>query len=82
MAVAQPASPQRAPGEPYALQPWLLAGAAILVALAAIRWLRGRRVAVAEPLADDFDAMLDAARSRALDDPRVTADVIKLWMRT
>jgi flagellar biosynthesis/type III secretory pathway M-ring protein FliF/YscJ len=84
VAPAQPASPPRAPSpdKPYALQPWLLAGAAILVALVAIRWLRGRRVAVAEPLADDFDAMLDAARSRALDDPRVTADVIKLWMRT
>jgi flagellar M-ring protein FliF len=30
---------------------------------------------------DDFDAELDAARSQTLADPRVTADVIKLWMR-
>jgi flagellar M-ring protein FliF len=29
----------------------------------------------------DFDAELDATRSRVLADPRVTADVIKLWMR-
>jgi hypothetical protein len=29
----------------------------------------------------DFDAELDAVRDRVLADPRVTADVIKLWMR-
>jgi flagellar M-ring protein FliF len=83
VAEAQPASPPPRPARPFALQSWLLAAAAaILVALVAGTRLRARRAAAAEPMVDDFDAVLDAARSRALDDPRVTADVIKLWMRT
>jgi flagellar M-ring protein FliF len=31
--------------------------------------------------AADFDAELDAVRSQVLANPRVTADVVKLWMR-
>ncbi len=42
---------------------------------------RGRRQPESVPVQDDFDAALEAARSRTLADPRVTADVIKLWMR-
>jgi flagellar M-ring protein FliF len=80
---AQPASPPPRPASPFAWQSWLLAAAAaILITLVAGARLRARRAAAAQPLVDDFDAVLDAARSRALDDPRVTADVIKLWMRT
>jgi flagellar M-ring protein FliF len=30
---------------------------------------------------DDFEVELDTVRNQALQDPRVTADVIKLWMR-
>jgi flagellar M-ring protein FliF len=80
---AQPASAPTRAASPFAFPPWLLAAAAaILIALVVIGRLRTRRPALTEAQADDFDAMLDAARSRALDDPRVTADVIKLWMRT
>ncbi|HQS99606.1 MAG TPA: flagellar basal-body MS-ring/collar protein FliF [Thiobacillus sp.] len=43
--------------------------------------LRRRSATVPVDTADDFDALLDAAREQTLDNPRVTADVIKLWMR-
>jgi len=36
---------------------------------------------IPEGVTDDFDAELESARYQALADPRVTADVIKLWMR-
>jgi flagellar M-ring protein FliF len=83
LAQAQPANPPPRAATPYVLPAWLLAAAAaaILLALVVIRQRLARQVPAAK-LADDFDALLDAARSRALDDPRVTADVIKLWMRT
>jgi len=44
-------------------------------------WRRIRRAPASEMQADDFDAELDAARSQVLADPRVAADVIRLWMR-
>lgn len=63
------------------LPPWGGAAAAALgVAFAVLAWRR-RRTPEAEVPAEDFEVELDAARSRALADPRVTADVIKLWMR-
>ncbi len=80
VATALPASAPQNATRPLNL--WLPAAAAILIVLLAIRRLRARRVPVTEPQIDDFDAMLDAARARALDDPRVAADVIKLWMRS
>ena len=84
-AALQPAAvpPARA-GASSDLTLWLLAGAAVAILLVLLRVRRRmpEPMIAAEPLADDFDAMLDAARSRALHDPRVTADVIKLWMRT
>ena len=82
-AQARPANPPPRAATPYVLPPWLFvaAAAAVLLALVVIRQRLARQVPAAQ-LADDFDALLDAARSRALDDPRVTADVIKLWMRT
>ena len=59
---------------------WLaLAGGGAL--LGGLVWWRLRRVPQPERVPDDFDAELDAARSQTLADPRVTADVIKLWMR-
>ncbi|HMA12099.1 MAG TPA: flagellar basal-body MS-ring/collar protein FliF [Steroidobacteraceae bacterium] len=78
-----PVSPLPRAANASAFPLWLLAAAvAILIALLAITRRRVRRVPLSEAQVDDFDAMLDAARSRVLDDPRVTADVIKLWMRT
>lgn len=78
--VAEPAP--AAPALPLPLLGALAAGALALLVLA---WLRARRPAVvqsaAAETADDFDALLDAARTQTLSDPRVTADVIKLWMR-
>ena len=49
------------------------------------RWdapfLNGLERPVVAAEAADFDAELDAVRSQVLADPRVTADVVKLWMR-
>ncbi len=78
---AATAAPPARAGAAFDLSFWLLAAAAILLVLVRLR-RRPEPMLATEPLADDFDAMLDAARSRALHDPRVTADVIKLWMRT
>lgn len=83
---ARPVSipPLRAQDTPPAADPRLLGALALLLVLAgAAGWAWSRRrpaVAVAEA-ADDFDTLLDAARDQTLDNPRVTADVIKLWMR-
>jgi flagellar M-ring protein FliF len=62
---------------------WLVAGAGGVMLLGGMAWWRTRRGAAhpAEVAMDDFDAELDAARNQVLADPRVTADVIKLWMR-
>jgi flagellar M-ring protein FliF len=77
----RPATPPAATRPPD-FQPWLLtAAAAILVLLGAIGWRRARRPLASEAPLDHFDAELEAARHQALSDPRVTADVIKLWMR-
>jgi len=67
---------------PFDFQPWMLAvAAAILILLVAIGRLRARPSPVAEIQVEDFDASLDAVRNQVLADPRVTADVVKLWMR-
>lgn len=77
------ATPADAPEPPSPVLIGLAAAAAI--ALLFYAFMRRRPVPVslveAIPPADDFDALLDAARAQALADPRVTADVIKLWMR-
>lgn len=81
-APASPVKPPPAKASPFALPQWSLAAAvAILILLAVSVWLRARRAPAAEAHVDDFDAELDAVRSRVLADPRVAADVIKLWMR-
>lgn len=78
----QPANPPPAAANPFALPQWsLAAAAAALILLAVSAWRRARRTPAAVAEVADFDAELDAARSRVLADPRVTADVIKLWMR-
>jgi len=80
----RPLSPPPRAAGPFVFPPWALAAAvASLLVLGAFGWLRARRPPVAEEAhGEDFDAELEAARSRVLADPRVTADVIKLWMRT
>src|SRR5512143_776397 len=61
---------------------WAPAAAATIVALLGVAvWQRRRRVPVTELPEDDFEAELDAMRNQVLSDPRVAADVIKLWMR-
>jgi flagellar biosynthesis/type III secretory pathway M-ring protein FliF/YscJ len=73
--------PQRS--EPSAeFLPWAIAaGTAVLL----LGWMGRRRGRRAEPepeaVVEGFDAELESARRQALADPRVTADVIKLWMR-
>jgi flagellar biosynthesis/type III secretory pathway M-ring protein FliF/YscJ len=76
----QSAPPAHAETFPAYSPGWLAAGAGVLL-LGVIGWWRARREPSPELPADDFDAELDAARNQALADPRVTADVIKLWMR-
>jgi len=79
----QPVSPPAVAVRPFTFPQWpLAAAAAILILLGAIGWLRARRTNATEVQADDFDAELDAARNKVLMEPRVTADVIKVWMRT
>jgi flagellar biosynthesis/type III secretory pathway M-ring protein FliF/YscJ len=76
------ASPLPPRTEPFEFQPWMpIVAVAVLLVLAAGLWQRPRRMPVIEPQAEDFDAELDAARNQVLANPRVTADVIKLWMR-
>ncbi len=64
------------------LQSGLVLAGLVLAGLL-VAWRRRRPVAVAAEEAgdEDFDALLDAARRQTLEDPRVTADVVKLWMR-
>lgn len=77
-----PPSPPPAMAAPFALPPWSLAAATvILLGLAALAWLLLRRTPAAELKQGDFDEELEAARNQVLSNPRVTADVIKLWMR-
>lgn len=61
---------------------WIAAGVGGLLGLSMIGWWRARRMSEPDLAIDDFDAELDEARIRVLADPRVTADVIKLWMRS
>jgi flagellar M-ring protein FliF len=76
------ANPPPAAASPFTLPQWsLAAAAAALILLAVSAWRRARRTPAAAAEVADFDAELDAVRGRVLADPRVTADVIKLWMR-
>ncbi len=65
--------------------PWMLAAGA---AVALLLWLGLRRRRPAKTGAENtlvasetFDGLLQESRSQTLENPRVTADVIRLWMR-
>jgi len=45
-------------------------------------WLGWRKRTQAEPVSEDFEALLQRSRRQTLDNPRITADVIRMWMRT
>ena len=78
----QPASPPQGVPDRLIFPPWApAAAAAILLLIGVAAWRRFHRAPAAEPHIEDFDAELDAARNQVLANPRVTADVIKLWMR-
>ncbi len=70
------------PEAPAVFSPWWLAAmtGGVLV-LGGAGWWRARRNPAPEPPPPEFDTELERARSQTLADPRVTADVIKLWMR-
>jgi flagellar M-ring protein FliF len=78
-------APAAAPGSPSPVLIGLAAAAVIALLFYAFARLRRRPLPVslveAIPPADDFDDLLVAARVQVLADPRVTADVVKLWMR-
>ncbi len=79
-----PVSPPADKATSLDIQPWLLvAGAAILLLLALAAWRRGRGMPATEPELpiEDLDAALERVRNQVQVNPRVTADVIKLWMR-
>lgn len=77
-----PASPP-APAQAWqALPPWALAAlAALLALLIVLIWRRRRPPLEAAAVEADFDAELDTTRNQVLANPRVTADVVRLWMR-
>lgn len=55
--------------------------AVAVLALLALALRRARRAPASGVPVDDFDALLDGVRNQVLADPRVAADVVKLWMR-
>ncbi len=74
-------SPDKANPQPLNWAPWMLAAAAAILILFAVIGRLRRRPPADEIEVEDFDASLDAVRNQVLADPRVAADVIKLWMR-
>lgn len=78
-------APVDAPASPSPVLIGLAAAAAIALLFYAYARTRRRPLPVslveAIPPADDFDNLLVATRAQVLADPRVTADVVKLWMR-
>jgi len=60
---------------------WIAMGAGVLLLLLALGWRRVRRTETSDLVMDDFDGDLDLTRHQVMADPRVAADVIKLWMR-
>jgi flagellar M-ring protein FliF len=79
-----PVVPLAAPAQPAVPPEWIAAAAGAALLLGALAWLRSRRapgLAAPEVAPDTLDQELDQARSQVLADPRVTADVIRLWMR-
>jgi len=60
---------------------WALPALLLLGIVAWIRQSRRSRQPVETLPEETFDSLLEAARRQTLDNPRVTADVVKLWMR-
>lgn len=60
---------------------WALPALLLLGIVAWVRRSRRSRQPVEALPEDTFDSLLEAARRQTLDNPRVTADVVKLWMR-
>ena len=77
----QPVSPPPGKAGFFKYETWMLAAAAAVLVLFVAFGMRARRTPAAEIQVEDFDASLDAVRNQVLADPRVAADVIKLWMR-
>ena len=59
---------------------WIALGAGVLLLLI-LGWRRARRTEPSDLVMDAFDGDLDLTRHQVMADPRVAADVIKLWMR-
>lgn len=79
-AVPRPAPVSRP--EPSGLLAWpIAAGAVLLLGWGVMRARRTRAANEADLVVEDFDAELAVARSQVMADPRVAADVVKLWMR-
>lgn len=76
---AEPTSPPQEPSQGLLLA--LLAGGAVALVLVLARWRRMRPAPDTDLLTEGFDSELEATRSQVVADPRVAADVIKLWMR-
>lgn len=76
--LAAPATPPTLAMQSPAVLAALAAAVFLLLAFARVRV---RRAPVAEIPIDDFDVVLENVRGQVLADPRVTADVIKLWIR-
>lgn len=80
--------PARVPeSEPTDWLPWLIGvGAVGILVLAGLR-LRSRTTLTSNPAEDlmsedeNFEQLLQASRRQTLDNPRVTADVIRMWMQ-
>jgi len=60
---------------------WALPALLLLGIVAWIRQSRRSRQPVETIPEETLDSLLEAARRQTLDNPRVTADVVKLWMR-
>ena len=53
----------------------------VILLLLLLQWRQLRSDQTPNLVMEDFDAELEIARSQVVADPRVAADVIKLWMR-
>jgi flagellar M-ring protein FliF len=74
---AEPAAAAR--GVSVAIMGWG-AGLAVLALAGFFLWRR-REPAPSAPAEDELDAVLGSLRSEVLADPRIAADVVRLWMR-
>lgn len=77
-----PAAPRQAQAMSLpAVGVWALPALLLLGIIAWIRQSRRSRQPAEKLPEETFDSLLETARRQTLDNPRVTADVVKLWMR-